>query len=193
MQDSVTPAPGLMYPLIGLMLTMPTAPLPAGTLPGWTALCMVTVNCGATASTVTSCGGVVVVCPGAVPVIVMEYGTSAVSLLVVIVAEAVPGAVTVAGLTTHAGGSVKVPGVTAQLRLTVPLKPLIAPTVIFEAEVPPAVTASGENGAACKVKLPCANAADGKARQAANRQSTAKPARGLRTMKTNWSADHSHC
>ena len=73
MQESVTPPAGLMYPLIGLMLMMPWPPLPAGTLLGCTGLCMVTVNWGAIASTVTSSGSVVVFCPveGAVPVMVM--------------------------------------------------------------------------------------------------------------------------
>jgi hypothetical protein len=35
---------GVVYPLIGLMLTIPWPPLPAGTLPGATAVCTVMVN-----------------------------------------------------------------------------------------------------------------------------------------------------
>ncbi len=86
-------------------------------------------------------------------------------------AEALPGTVTVAGLTRQLGGSIKpAVGVTAQLRSTVPLKPFDSPTVMMEAEVPPWDTAGGENDAACRVKLPWAEAADGKASTVANRQ-----------------------
>lgn len=52
-QESVTPAlVGLLYPSRGLIFTIPSAPLPAGTLLGATAVCTVTVNCGVTDSTV---------------------------------------------------------------------------------------------------------------------------------------------
>ncbi len=73
--------------------------------------------------------------------------------VVVMVAVAPAGGVTVVGLTAQTG--VDVVGwfdETWQVRSTVPLKPLIAPIVMFEEEVPPGATASGENGAACKVK-----------------------------------------
>ena len=53
------PVLGVRYPLFGLTLMMPCAPLPAGTLVGATALCMVIVNCGVTASTVKSSAGLV--------------------------------------------------------------------------------------------------------------------------------------
>jgi len=69
---SVMPPSGLRYPLLGLMLTTPCAPLPAGTLPGETWLWIVIVNCGVTASTVKSRAGLVYVVVGPVPVIVIE-------------------------------------------------------------------------------------------------------------------------
>src|SRR5215469_4929036 len=53
------PVVGVRYPLLGFMLTMPCAPLPAGTLVGATALCTVIVNCGITANTVKSSAGLV--------------------------------------------------------------------------------------------------------------------------------------
>jgi len=75
LHDSVIPAEpaGLEYPLIGLMFTVPSPPLPAGTLLGLTGA-VVMVNWGVTASTVRLCGWVLVVCPveGAVPVMVIE-------------------------------------------------------------------------------------------------------------------------
>ena len=43
-QESVTPGEPLMYPLIGLMVIVPSAPLPAGTLLGTTAFSTVSVN-----------------------------------------------------------------------------------------------------------------------------------------------------
>jgi len=91
--------------------------------------------------------------------------------LVVIVAEALAGALTVAGLTVHAGGSVKVVGITWQLRLTVPVKPLTDPTVTIADEVPSGGTATGENADASRVKL-CADAA-GKVKRAASRHRAA--------------------
>lgn len=66
------PVVGVRYPLLGFTLTMPSAPLPAGTLVGATALCKVIVNCGVTASTVKSSGGLVYDVVGPVPVIVIE-------------------------------------------------------------------------------------------------------------------------
>jgi hypothetical protein len=86
----------------------------------------------------------------------------------VIVAEALAGGVTVAGLTVQTGVSVNVVGVTWQLRSTVPVKPGSVPIVMFEDDVPPGATASGDSGAACKVKF-WADANDGKVRNAANR------------------------
>ena len=82
-------------------------------------------------------------------------------------AEALPGTVTVAGLTRQLGGSVTpVVGVTWQVRSTVPLNRVVVPTVMMEAEVPPWDTAGGENDDACRVKVPWAKAADGKASKA---------------------------
>ena len=53
-QESVTPGEpgGLLYPLIGLMVMIPSPPLPAGTLFGVTAFSTAMVNCGVTASTI---------------------------------------------------------------------------------------------------------------------------------------------
>jgi hypothetical protein len=92
----------------------------------------------------------------------------------VIVAEALAGGVTVAGLTVQLGGSVIdwIVDVTWQPRLTLPLKPLSVPTVTFEDDVPPGATASGESVSACSVKV-WAAASDGKIRNAANRHKTA--------------------
>jgi hypothetical protein len=84
--------------------------------------------------------------------------------IVVIVAEAFAGGVTVDGLTVQTGVSVKFVGVTWQPRSTVPLKPLRVPTVMLEDEVPPGATASGENGVACSVAW--ADAADDKVNKA---------------------------
>jgi hypothetical protein len=73
-QASVTPAFGLLgsltYPLIGLTVTVPVDPDPAGTLVGAIALVTVIVNCGVTASTVNGSAGVVKVVVGPVPVTV---------------------------------------------------------------------------------------------------------------------------
>src|SRR5690242_14348599 len=60
--DKVIPVPlGVLYPLIGFTLITPWAPLPAGTLPGATAVCTVMVNCAVTESTVKFCDWVIVV------------------------------------------------------------------------------------------------------------------------------------
>jgi hypothetical protein len=99
----------------------------------------------------------------------------------VIVAEALEGAFTVAGLTVHAGGSVKVVGMTWQLRLTVPVNPLTDPTVTVADEVPSGGIATGENSDACRVKV-CADAEIGRLNSAANRQRAARPARVPRRM-----------
>jgi hypothetical protein len=53
--DNVTPPvgkPGLLYPLMGLIWTTPSPPLPALTLLGDTAFVTVMVNCGVTDNTV---------------------------------------------------------------------------------------------------------------------------------------------
>ena len=104
-----------------------------------------------------------------------------VSSLVVTVAEALAGAVTVAGLTVHAGGSVKVVGMTWQLRLTVPVNPLTDPTVTAADEVPSGGIATGENVEVSKVKL-WAEAEIGRLNRAANRQRAARLARAPRWM-----------
>jgi hypothetical protein len=101
-----------------------------------------------------------------------------VSSWVVIVAEALEGAFTVAGLTEHAGGSVKVVGMTWQLKLTVPVNPLTDPTVTVADEVPSGGTATGENVEASRVKL-WADAEIGRLNSAANRQRAARVARPL--------------
>jgi hypothetical protein len=96
--------------------------------------------------------------------------------MVVIVADALAGGVTSAGLTVQLGGStvVWVIDVTWQPRSTVPLKPLTVPTVMFEDDVPVGGTASGDRGAACSVNWPdWANADEGKANNTANRHRAA--------------------
>jgi hypothetical protein len=104
----------------------------------------------------------------------------------VIVAEALAGGVTVAGLTVHMGASTTVPvvDVTWQLRSTGALNPLVAPTEMFEDDVPPGSTASGDSGAACSVN--CADAADGNASIAASRQSAAIAAYPLRSFRIDF-------
>jgi hypothetical protein len=102
----------------------------------------------------------------------------------VIVAEALALGVTVDGLTVQTGGSTTVVTVevTAQARSTVPLKPLIDPTVMVDDEVPPGATASGLNVAACRV-TPWADASIGRASQAANRHTVAMPACRMRRVR----------
>jgi hypothetical protein len=126
---------------------------------------------------------------GAVPVegvaeMVIVYPTVLVSPMVVTVAEALALGVTVDGLTVQTGGSTTVVtvDVTTQARSTVPLKPLIAPTVMVDDEVPPGATASGLNGAACRV-TPWADASDGRARQAASRHRVAMPVCRMRWVR----------
>jgi hypothetical protein len=50
---------GVTYPKTGFTVTVPSAPVPAGTLLGATALFTVIVNCGVTARTVRGSDGVV--------------------------------------------------------------------------------------------------------------------------------------
>jgi len=157
--------------LIGLMVITPSPPLPAGTLLGATGFSTVIVNCGETDSTVKFCGKVLAVCEvdGAVPVMVMVYATVVVSDCVVMVADAMAGAVTLVGLTVQRGMStiVCVVDVTVQARSTVPVNPLSEPTVMLDEDVPPGDTALGERGSATMVKVWAE--ADGKARRAAKR------------------------
>jgi hypothetical protein len=113
---------------------------------------------------------------GPVPVIVTEYPTVVVALVVVTVATASAGGVTVAGLTAHAGGEVVVwAEETWQVSATVPVKPLTVPIVILEEAVPPGASASGENEAACRVKSAWADADDTLIR-AASMQNIERPA-----------------
>jgi len=87
--------------------------------------------------------------------------------VVVTVAVAPAGGVTVVGLTAQAGVDVVVcVDETWHVRATVPLKPLIVPIVMLEEEAPPGATASGENGAACRVKSAWADADDSSVRNA---------------------------
>jgi hypothetical protein len=159
------------------MVITPSPPLPAGTLLGATGFSTVIVNCGETDSTVKFCGRVVAVCEvdGAVPVIVMVYATVVVSDCVVMVADAMAGAVTVAGLTVQTGMStiVVVVDVIVQARSTVPVK-LSTPTVMLVEDVPPGDTALGERGSAARVKVWAE--ATGKARSAAKRHRAMIPA-----------------
>jgi hypothetical protein len=94
------------------MLMTPWPPLPAGTEVGLIGLVTEMVNCGDTACTVSGCAAKVTVCEveGAVPEMIIEYWTAAVSIFVVMVAEAVVGGVTVEGLTEQDGGSAKFVG-----------------------------------------------------------------------------------
>jgi hypothetical protein len=108
----------------------------------------------------------------------MPYRTVLVSPIVVIVAEAITGGVTVAGLTVQVGVSVVdcgSAGVTWQLRSTVPLNPFTVPTVTCADDVPPGATAFSDSGPATSVKL-CADAHDGKARRTPSRHKAEIPA-----------------
>jgi hypothetical protein len=114
----------------------------------------------------------------AVPVTVMPYRTVLVSPIVVIVAEAITGGVTVAGLTVQVGVSVVdcgSAGVTWQLRSTVPLNPFTVPTVTCADDVPPGATAFSDSGPATSVKL-CADAHEGRARRTPSRHKAEIPA-----------------
>ena len=103
-----------------------------------------------------------------------------------IVAEALAGGVTVAGLTAQTGVDVVACDEDAwHVRSTVPLKPLIVPIVMFEDEVPPGATASGENGVACRVKS-CADACDVRVAKAAMQHRTASRACPVRKQSQNF-------
>jgi len=183
LQESVIPAlpGGVLYPLTGFTLMTPCPPLPAGTDVGDTGRATEIVNCGVTAKTVTVSVGKFTVCEveGAVPVIVIEYAAGAVSILVVIVAEAVVGGVTVAGLTEQTGGSAKFVGDTWQLKFTDPAKPFTDPIVMLADEVPSGPMATGENEEADNVKLPWAEAEVARVKSATKLHRAAKPARML--------------
>jgi hypothetical protein len=100
-------------------------------------------------------------------VMVMLYPTVVVWAVVVIVTAAFAGGVTVFGLTAHVGVEVVIcVDETWQVKSTVPLKPLTVPIVMLEEDVPPGATASGENGAACRVKSAWAAAGESKVRNA---------------------------
>ena len=164
--DRVIPPPlGVTYPYSGLTVTVPWAPLPAGTLLGATAPVTLIVNAGDTASTVSGSAGAVYVVVGPVPVIVTPYACVVVVLWVVTVAVEVPGDVTVAGLTMHSGGLVATCcPVTWQLKVTetLGLEGSGNPTTIWEEETPLGATASGLNGSGVSVnsEVPCAKADD---------------------------------
>lgn len=101
--------------------------------------------------------------------------------MVVIVAEALAGGVTVVGLMAQVGVEVVACGaVTWQVKSTVPANPLTVPTVMLEDVVPPGATAAGANGAACRVKSAWAEAEEIKVREAAVVQRIAKAARVAR-------------
>jgi hypothetical protein len=118
----------------------------------------------------------------------MLYRTVLVSPIVVIVAEAITGGVTVAGLTEQVGVSVVdcgSAGVTSQLRSTVPLNPFTVPTVTCADDVPPGATAFSESGPADSVKL-CAAAHDGRARSIPSRHKAGIPADRLQAAKLDF-------
>jgi hypothetical protein len=118
----------------------------------------------------------------------MLYRTVLVSPIVVIVAEAITGGVTVAGLTEQVGVSVVdcgSAGVTWQLRSTVPLNPFTVPTVTCADDVPPGATAFSESGPADSVKL-CADAHDGSARSTPSRHKAEIPADPLLATKLDF-------
>lgn len=191
LHDSVTPGvgglvTGVAYPLMGLMLITATPLLPAGTLPGCTAFSTVMVNCGVTSSTVMYKGCVVVVwlLEAAVPVMVTPYLVVVVPVIVVMVAEALAGGVTLSGLTVHTGASTIVcacAGATWQVRSTLPLKPFTVPTAMFAEDVPPGSTATSDSEGACSVKF-CAEASAGKARKTASRHNAEMTGRSVRTI-----------
>jgi hypothetical protein len=115
-----------------------------------------------------------------------------VSDLVVMVADALAGGVTVAGLTVHTGGSVGdwAEEVTWQVRSTVPVNPGSVVTEMLVDDVPPGATASGESGEAVRLKF-WAEAKDGQARRVAKRHRAATPAVRVRRVKLNF--DNSDC
>src|SRR5580658_8278184 len=118
----------------------------------------------------------------------MPYRTVVVRPTVVIVADAMAGGVTEAGLTVQVGVSTVAcgcAGVTWQLRSTVPLNPFTVPTVTCADDPPPGATASSDRGPACRVKL-WADVHDGKPRKAANRHKAEIPANLFRATKNDF-------
>jgi len=113
---------------MGLMLMVPSPPLPAGTLPGATGVATVMVNCEVTGNT-DKFSGIETVVFGDVPVIVTVYRPGVVGVVetvefVVIVAVAPPEGFTAEGLTVQVGALTPVVvDVTVQARVTVPVKP----------------------------------------------------------------------
>jgi hypothetical protein len=105
--------------------------------------------------------------------------------VVVIVAEALAGGVTLAGLTVHSGALTIVCGCTGatwQLRSTALLKPPSVPTVTVAKEVPPGSIAFSDSAGAWSVKLCCADAFAGRVRKAASPQSATIAARPAKTI-----------
>ncbi len=148
-----------LYPLMGFTLITPSAPLPACTLLGATAVCTVIVNPGATDCTVRYACAVTVlgVAPEDVPVTVIKYSPGvAVPVLVTVftMTVALAGGATEAGLTTHVGKTVIVSFEVAwHERSTVPLNPLSVPTVRLDVASPPGSTVPlPENVLICNVK-----------------------------------------
>ena len=99
-------------------------------------------------------------------------------MVLVMVAVAVAGGVTLAGLTVHTG--VEVVGcdeVIWQPRVTVPLKPFTGSTVIVVAELPPGAMATGSSVVVLRVNslVPCANAVGARARERTSTNSSPKP------------------
>jgi hypothetical protein len=110
-----------------------------------------------------------------------------VSPLVVMVAEALAGGVTVAGLMVQTGGSVgdRFDAVTWQVRSTVPVNPGSVVTEMLMDEVPPGATASGESGEAVRAKFWAATW-EGQASRAGKRHRAAMAARRVRRVKTGF-------
>ena len=116
---------------------------------------------------------------GPVPVMVTEYPTVVVWMVLVMVAVAVAGGVTVVGLTVHTG--VEVVGcveVIWQPRVTVPLKLFTGSTRIDVAEVPPGAMATGSSAVVVSVNslVPCSRAAGATARDATRTHNAATAA-----------------
>jgi hypothetical protein len=96
---------------------------------------------------------------------VMPYPTVVVCSVVVMVAVAVAGGFTVAGLTVQVGGEVVTWfEVTWQLRATVPPKPPTGPTLMLVDDVPRGGMACGSSEVVFRVNsvVPCAAAAGAK-------------------------------
>ena len=110
------------------------------------------------------------------------------------VADALAGGVTVAGLTVHTGGSTVdcADGVTWQVKSTVPVNPGSVVTEIVVDEVPPGATASGESGEASRLKF-CADADDNSVRETATKHSATRLACRARKNRMKLSFDNPGC